>query len=583
MTSANLRKTSAKVKVFSTSIALVVITMTFPTHAQPLNEARAQQVDALFATVAKADTPGCVVSITRNGTTLYAKGYGRANLEDDALLTPDSVFYIASTSKQFTAASIALLVLDHKLRLDSRLGEFFPELPAYTHKITVNQLLHHTSGIRDYFELLDLAGNRADNDVINNRMVLQILQRQKALDFTPGDHFSYSNSNYILLAEIVRRVSGEALPEFARNQIFDPLQMQNTRFEADANEIVPHRVMGHTTRLDGSYKRAVKTIEAFGDGNLLTTVGDLARWDENFYSGLVGGSALRELLQQDGHVPITKDGKMMYGFGLMYETYRGLPMEHHGGNYDGFDTDLMRFPQQHFSVATLCNKGQTGAVRLSRRVADIYLADVMTPVAPNPPSDAVNAKAPSSSHVEVPIEPKSIDALVGSYVVEGSDSPTVISFMREDAQMFVLVNGQDRTQFFPYSSTDFFAKDVDAQLHFQAAANGKVVSLTLHQGSDLHAIRFSPPTRATLQKLVGTYYSDELQAAYQVEFDGDQLVAVNARGEHLALTAFGEDRFMLDNAETEAAFRRDANGKATTLRVSRDRVKNILFVRRAQR
>ncbi len=580
MTNASLPKKSDAAKVFVVCVTLAAIGTISPARGQTIDETHSQQVDALFSKVAKADTPGCVVSIMQNGATLYAKGYGKANLEDDLALTPDSVFYIASTSKQFTAASIGLLVLDHKLRMDSTLGEFFPELPSYTRKITVDQLIHHTSGLRDYFDLFDIAGNRGDNDRINNHMVLKLLQRQKGLNFAPGKEFSYSNSNYILLAEIVRRVSGEALPDFALHHIFEPLQMNDSRFEADVSEIVPHRAVGHTLRLDGSYKRSVKTIEAFGDGNLLTTVGDLARWDENFYSGKVGGTDLRALMQQDKRVTLSKGSAMEYGFGLIYDKYRGLPIVHHGGNFDGFDAEMMRFPQQHFSVATLCNKGQVGAVRLSKRVADVYLADLMIPAAPQTKSDSANA---GPSYVEVPQEPKSVDAFVGSYAVEGADSPMVVSFTRENDKYFVLINGQGRTQLFPYSSTDFFAKGVDAQLHFHPAANGKAESLTLHQEGDQHADRFSPPTPAMLQGLIGAYYSDELQALYQVEIDGDELVAINEMGERIPLKAFGNDRFMLDTPDTEAVFHRDVRGEATTIQVSKDRARNILFVRQTDR
>jgi CubicO group peptidase (beta-lactamase class C family) len=356
----------------------------------------ASKVDAILAPARTPGSPGCMVSVIRDGKTLYAKGQGLADLERNVPITTDSVFDIGSTSKQFTAASIALLVLDGKLSLSTDVRTLIPELKDIGAAVTVEQLLHHTSGVREYNALLRLQGWK-DPDRLTNEMILALLARQRSLNFTPGSQFLYSNSNYVLLAEIVKRVSGKPLPQFAKERLFDPLGMKNTQFESDASRIVPNRALSYG-QSGGSYLQFHKTIEAYGAGNLLTTVGDLALWDENFYTGKVGGKPLLDMLQLKG---VLNDGKPTgYGLGLIYEKYRGLPIVQHNGRHQGYRAQLLRFPEQHFSVIGLCNLAEFDPEGLVSRVADIYLANELAPrpaqVATTPVEAKIEEFVPSS-------------------------------------------------------------------------------------------------------------------------------------------------------------------------------------------
>ena len=337
----------------------------------------AAAVDEVFADYTKPGSPGCAVAVFRNGRIIHAKGYGLANIEEDVPITPDSVFDIGSTSKQFTAASILLLEKQGKLSVNDDVRKYIPELPDYGHKISILELLNHTSGLRDYLTLMDLAGINIDS-VTTDEDALQMITRQKALNFEPGSEWLYSNTGFFLLSIIVKRVSGKTLREFAAENIFGPLGMTHTQFRDDHTALIANRAMAYDPKENtDEYKLDVSYFEQTGDGAVHTSVEDLLKWDENFYSGEVGGQAFLAELQKRGEL---NSGKVLdYAKGLFIADYRGLGTVSHGGSWGGYRAELLRFPGQHFSVACLCNRGDSNPSRRARQVADIYLGSMMKP------------------------------------------------------------------------------------------------------------------------------------------------------------------------------------------------------------
>jgi len=254
----------------------------------------AHAVDQIFAQWAGPDSPGASIAVIENGKIIYSKGYGSANLEYGVPNTPATVFDLASVSKQFTAFAIHLLAQDGKLSLDDDVRKYVPRLHDFGKVITIRQLLHHTSGVRDHWNLLILAGWRLD-DVITDGDVARLLFRQTELNFAPGDRYLYSNSDYTLLAMVVKQVSGRTLPEFAKECIFDPLGMSHTHFQNNYGVVVKDRAYSYARQPDGKYQYV-----ALSSSSLFSAVGDLARWDENFYTGEVGGPALLAQMQEKG-------------------------------------------------------------------------------------------------------------------------------------------------------------------------------------------------------------------------------------------------------------------------------------------
>jgi CubicO group peptidase (beta-lactamase class C family) len=334
-------------------------------------------VDEVFSDLTKAGSPGCALGVYRDGKIVYANGYGLANLEENVPITPQSVFDIGSTSKQFTAASILLLEKQGKLSINDDIRKYIPELPDYGQKITILHLLNHTSGLRDYLTLMELAGINIDS-VTTDEDALKMIVRQKALNFAPGSDWLYSNTGFFLLSVIVKRMSGKSLREFAAENIFTPLEMTHTQYRDDHTWLIANRAMAYDAKeKGGGYSLDVSYFEQTGDGAVHTSVEDLLKWDENFYSGQIGGKDFLSEIQEQGKL---NSGKVLeYAKGLFISDYRGLHTVSHGGSWGGYRAELLRFPEQHFSVACLCNLGSASPSNRAHRVADIYLASLMKP------------------------------------------------------------------------------------------------------------------------------------------------------------------------------------------------------------
>lgn len=365
-------------------------------------------VDEVFADYTKAGSPGCAVGVYRNGRVIYSKGYGLANLEEDVPITPHSVFDIGSTSKQFTSASILLLEKQGKLSVNDDIRKYIPDLPDYGEKITILNLLNHTSGLRDYLTLMDLAGINTDS-VTTDEDALQMITRQKALNFAPGSDWLYSNTGFFLLSIIVKRVSGKTLREFAAENIFNPLEMTHTQFRDDHTALIPDRAMAYDPKekKDG-YTLNVSYFEQTGDGAVHTSVEDLLKWDENFYGGQVGGKDFLAEIQEQGKL---NSGKVLdYAKGLFIADYRGLHTVSHGGAWGGYRAELLRFPEQHFSVACLCNRGDANPSRRARQVADIYLGSMM-----KPKEEKKAAERETVENKEIPRSAEQLQAYAGDY------------------------------------------------------------------------------------------------------------------------------------------------------------------------
>ena len=387
--------------------ALMMGTCSAPPSSRAQDKASAA-VDEVFADFTKAGSPGCAVAVYRNGRIIYARGYGLANIEEDVPIMPQSVFDIGSTSKQFTAATILLLEKQGKLSVNDDVRKYIPELPDYGPKITILHLLNHTSGLRDYLTLMDLAGINTDS-VTTDEDALQIITRQKALNFVPGSDWLYSNTGFFLLSIIIKRVSAETLREFAAANIFTPLGMTHTQFRDDHTALIANRAMAYDPkeRKDG-YTLNISYFEQTGDGAVHTSVEDLLKWDENFYSGQVGGKEFLAEIEEQGKL---NNGKVLdYAKGLFIADYRGLHTVSHGGSWGGYRAELLRFPEQHFSVACLCNRGDANPTRRAHQVADIYLGSMM-----KPKEEKKAAEHEAAEKKEIPLSAEQLRPYTGDY------------------------------------------------------------------------------------------------------------------------------------------------------------------------
>jgi len=544
-----------------------------PLTAQ-LPDSIARKVDAVFARFDRADSPGCALGIYRNDRMVYARGYGSANLELGVPISPATVFDIGSTSKQFTAMSILLLARDGKLALDDDVRRYVPELPAYPTPVTIRHLLHHTSGVRDYLTLMELAGERFEN-VSTDADALDLLARQRALDFSPGSEWEYSNSGFFLLSIIVKRVSGQSLRQFAQAHIFDPLGMTHSHFHDDHQMIIPNRATGYDPPdSTGGFRIDMSNFEQTGDGAVNTTVEDLLLWDRNFYSGRVGGTEVLAEMVKPGTL---NDGTVLdYASGLFVDHYRGLPTVAHGGSWAGYRAELLRFPSEHASVACLCNLARSNPSGLARKVADVYLADRFAAVGPGA---AASNHRPDTSGAVVP--PETSRTMAGTYRDSRNGGVAHLTVANDSLR---LQYGGYSLDLRPVGPADFEVVDAEARMHFVAASGGTPRRIRIN-GSGLGdraftAIAPATPSRAALAQLAGEYFSPELGAGYRIALESDSLV-LHAR--NLPVSALGptiRDEFESAAAGFTLHFSRDRAGRVTGFTLAAGRTQGLWFERR---
>ncbi len=384
-----------------------------PGPAAPLG-AKEQAVSALFTAFTAPGSPGCAVSITRDGATLLSAGYGIADIEQGIDITPRTAFYAASVSKQFAAASVGLLVLRGELSLDANVRDFVPEVPDYGAPITVRHLLHHTSGLRDYLSLQPLAGWPEDM-LLTERDFLALVSRQRALNFSPGTRHAYSNTGYVLLSLVVRKVSGLSLRDFAAKELFTPLGMTNTGFRDNHTTPVSRRATAYEPLASGGFRTRIPGFDVIGDGGLFTTAEDLASWNPTALDRLLDAPGLSALMVTPGR--LVSGDTLIYAMGLYFDTYRGLPIVRHGGRYGGYRAEFSVLPSAGMTIAILCNIRTAEPYVLKNRIIDVYLGDRLAPLTPATPEAAL----PVPSGPEGSALPLEVGDLPGAYFSEELD------------------------------------------------------------------------------------------------------------------------------------------------------------------
>ena len=535
--------------------------------AQVTDSTLATKIDQLFSKWDKPDSPGCALAVIKHNQTIYKRSYGAANLDHGVPISSQSVFNIASVSKQFTAMSIALLAREGKVSLDDDIRKYLPELPQYESPIAIRHLIYHTSGIREYSHLMQLAGIRFQDATDDD--VFRIIARQKRLNFKPGDEYLYSNSGYFLLAQIVKKATGKSLREYADEKIFKPLGMVNTRFNDDTTEVIKNRATGYTARRDGGFSVEATRSDHVGEGGLLTTIDDLILWDNIFYDSKLNGGS--ELIRQFLTAGTLNSGeKIDYAFGMDVETYKGLKVFGHGGAYSGFNADMIRFPDQRFTVICLCNLSNIESGRLTRQVADIYLANEF--------KQGSEPNLPEAKVIQVP--EKELDAVAGCY----------FSFANNNFRRLYVKNGKlmysrgpSESELAPLGNDRFLMLGVPDRIEISfkslrpggplqmfTAANGKV--FIIHD-----AVKPATYTPQQLQEFTGTFYSNEIDANYTLALKGDRLVLLrkNVDGDTPLVTQFADGFSAVGTGSIQ--FTRNAKSQVSGFLLSTGRVRKLRF------
>lgn len=554
-----------KVFLFKSKLLSLLLSLAFLVSFTNADE-KTEKVDNLFAEWDSTVSPGAALAIIQDGKIIYERGYGMANLEHNVPITPTSVFRIGSTSKQFTASCIVILTLQGKLSLDDDIQKYLPELPEYERPITVRHLIHHTSGIRDYLTLGSIAG-LTESHFFTPEDSVELLARQKRLNFLPGQEYLYSNSGYFLLGVIVERVSGKSLHDFAQEHIFKPLGMKNTQFYDDHTRVVKNRAAGYSPTKEG-FRIDMTTLDHVGDGGVFTTVEDLFLWDQAFYNYKLG-KELMELIQTPG--VLNNGEKLDYAFGLRISDYKGLKRVSHSGGFAGFRAQMARFPEQKFTAICLSNLGTFNPSRLCMQVADIYLVDKL-----KEPEKVTEKKV-----APIVLSKEELEDKVGNYQDEKTGRWIVVS-MEEDK--LVLEAWGEEYVISPLSQTSFRALDApfDNSIDFIPDQKGLISQAKLRvEGDEINlrkAPKLNPLTPSQLKEYAGEYYNDELPVTYRLVVEKDALVFKHKNAPEDALRRMDRDKFTAGWFNLE--FIRDKRKKIKGFILGAGRAANIEFVKK---
>jgi CubicO group peptidase (beta-lactamase class C family) len=404
--------------------AVLVLALAAAGFATPTPQAQAQQVtpaqeallESVFEPWSDPDGPGVAVAVTRNGRMIYARGWGSAQLEYGIPVTPATPFHVASVSKQFATFAISLLERDGVLSWDDPVHLHLPELPELGAPFTLRHLAHHTSGVRDQWELLAMAGWRLD-DVITRDQILAMMLRQRELNFEPGSEHVYSNMGYTLLAEVVERISGQGFGEFLEDRVFRPLGMEATHVHADHNMVVPGRAYSYRPTSGGQWQNAVLSYANQGATSLFTTAEDLVRWIGEMEDPRVGDEALWAEMRRPGVLERGENAgdTLNYALGLSVLRYRGLEGVGHGGADAGFRSQLLHFPEERFGVVVLSNAASFNAGVAARAVAHVFLDPRMDPAAAPTGSQGQSGTDTPGEGSPQPPSPDELRAFEGAY------------------------------------------------------------------------------------------------------------------------------------------------------------------------
>ncbi len=577
------------------ALSFAIASSTTAAHADSSSgDPTPEAIDAIFSqwdshtNDAAGQTPGVALAVIRDEKVIYSRGYGMANLDHAISISPDTVFDVGSTSKQFTAACILLLAEEGKLALTDDIRTHIPELPEYGAPITIAHLLHHTSGLRDYTSLMGLAALSIESDY-PDELLLDIICRQKGLNFPTGEGFDYTNTGYFLLGEIVRRVSGTPMSQFAKARIFEPLGMTSTLFWDDHTMVVPHRADSYYPREGGGYHLAISLMDNVGDGGVYTTVEDLAKWDANFYHNILG-KGTPDLLEQMQTVGYLNSGQPIgYASGLFIGAHRGHRMVSHGGAWRGFRAELVRFPDHQLSVICLANLGTISPTPLALRVADLYLPGALDSTAnagaanPTPVIPAAPSATPTIALADADWE-----KFLGRYKASGAGGGGGPTWTITRSADTLAIRSSSGLAFaaraigpMEFESTD---RPQLARLTFAADSAGKVTTITqtIADTPDVHLTRIKTlaDPAAGLDDFAGMYDSAEIGGWMRATVsEGKLFLASTDEYDPFPVERSAPDAFSLPGFEV--LFTRDTSGTVDGFTVNVPRASGMRYTKRA--
>jgi CubicO group peptidase (beta-lactamase class C family) len=511
---------------------------------------------------------GMSIGIVIENKLVIQKHIGLANLEHQVPISRETSFHVASVSKQFTAFAILQLENEGKLSLSDDVRKYIPELNEFKNTITINNLLNHTSGIKDQWNLLRLSGWRL-NDFIDNDHVLNILYNQTSLNFEPNEDFMYSNSGYTLLAEIVTRVSGIRFSEYTKKYIFKPLKMYNTQFVDKEGQIINNKAYSYYK--DGKYYiEDIFNNTSYGATNLSTTIEDLSKWVSNFNKKEIGNSVIFK--KMDTQEKLNNDETYGYANGQFINQYKGIKRIAHSGQDASYQAYIGRFPDLDLSIIFSNNNSEIDGGKIIGQLTEICLSEYLENKNYKPTTETLlSKKTPIIKAV------KSLKNYEGYYWNDKDKYSRQLKIQNDTLQY--IRNSNDKTALIPVDKNEFeMAIDEYVSVSFQS----NQIVLTLNDGYTITLDKYIPAEydSNSLKQFVGKYYSPELNTYYTFLSEDNILVANHTRLGNFKLKAIENDFFIGNKGSIQKVlFLRDKLGKIVGLNISSSRAKNVEFIK----
>ena len=525
----------------------------------PTKESVISGAERAFQKAAKTNVgpaPGCAVGVSLDGEVVFEKAFGLAEMEHNIPNSPQTIFESGSVAKQFTAAAVVLLALEGKLSIDDPVRKHIPELPDYGSPLTIRHILTHTAGLRDWGAVLALTGAGRGDRVVSQALALDVIYRQKSLDFKPGAEYSYSNSGYQLAAEIVERVSKQKFGDFMSERLFKPLGMKNSSWRDDYQRLVPGRAQGYTKQgPNAPWRLNMPFMNVIGNGGMLTTIGDWMKWNAMLDSRSLG-AALVENLETQG---ILNDGrKISYALGLDVSKYNGIKEVAHSGGTAGYQTYLARFPEKKLSVGALCNGFPPFSGEIVYGIVDEIFGPFPEPAKPEA------AKLPEDQ----------LKKFVGAWRNDVTRNVNRITLDKGELKL----NGGPLT---PVTNGSFLLGERKVKFVLDKDGVPQTSEINNSDGSVTRMTMVTPwtPTAADLTALAGDWYSEEADSKISFVVEGDKSF-ISLRPTKMPLQPIYKDHFQTQGLIVW--FTRDASGKIERLHVSASRMRDMPFERVAK-
>jgi CubicO group peptidase (beta-lactamase class C family) len=539
-------------------ISLLFLLLLESANAQTKNPT--EKVNQLLEKYHAKNSPGLAVAIVKDGKIVYKKGVGLANLEYQIPITPQTVFHIASISKQFTLFSILLLEQENKLSLDDDIRKYLPEMKDFGHKITLRNLANHTSGIRDISNLMALIG-LGETETISHQKSVELIIQQTDLNFIPGNQFEYSNSGYILLAEIVQRVSKQSFADFTKERIFKPLKMEHSFFLNNTENIIKNHAYSYY-KLENTYYKNTLNCSFFGSTGLITSVEDLSLWVINFDKKTIGNEAIFNKMQQKSH--LNNDEEISYALGQELKEYKGWNCIFHGGGIASYRSYLLRIPEANFAVIVESNDANFNPLDIVFEIVDFYLKN----------------KTQTPATTKAVIDTSKFKSYIGDYEVFPG---MMVSITEENQKLFLQIKGDTSKVALPATNTFEFTYPLRPHSKIVFPKDTKCDGFKWHfsdfvyNGKRVYLKPFDATT-INLSELTGLYYNSELNTTYKMIIKDNALVATNDLNDNITLTPLQQDVFTsFTNYFGKVEVIRNEQGTVISLSVSGQGFKNMIF------